>query len=188
LKDGRREVAAAAAYANERLTQNAPAVPASGRQNIIAKMSYEDVVKQASQLPGDAKAGAQLFKKAGCIKCHTTAKSEPLKGPFLGDIAARYSRPEIIESILRPNAQIAQGFVTTTVETKDGSEYEGFIVRESGDELEMRNLAGATVVPLKDIKTRGTRTTSIMPEGLADQMTPEELASLLTYLQSLRTL
>jgi putative heme-binding domain-containing protein len=99
----------------------------------------------------------------------------------------RYGRPEIIESILRPNAQIAQGFVTTWVETKDGSEYEGFIARESGDELEIRNLAGATVVPKKDITKRGTRTTSTMPEGLLDQSTPDDLASLLAYLQSLKS-
>ncbi len=57
------------------------------------------------------------------VKCHTTSKSEPLKGPFLGDITVRYKKPEIIESILRPNAQIAQGFVTTTLEMKDGSDW-----------------------------------------------------------------
>ena len=44
---------------------------------------------------------------------------------------------------------------------KDGTEYEGFIVKESGDELEIRNLAGVNVVPKKDIAKRATRTTSM---------------------------
>ena len=168
-----------------RLTANNDTPQTSPRKNTIATMAYAQVVAEASKIPGDPKLGAQFFEKLGCVKCHTTSKSEPLKGPFLGDIAARYQRPEIIESILRPSAQIAQGFTSTTLETKDGSEYDGFIVRESGDEIEIRNLLGATVVAKKDIVKRGTRPTSIMPEGLADQLTPADLASLLAYLQSL---
>ncbi|MDB6109464.1 MAG: heme-binding protein [Pedosphaera sp.] len=186
-KDARPEVAKAAAETLQRLGQNAAAVQVVDRADNIGKLAYEEVVNLAASSLGDAKAGAVLFEKVGCVKCHTTTKSEPLKGPFLGDITARYSWSEIIHSILRPNAQIAQGFVTTTVETKDGTEFEGFIVRESGDELELRNLSGATVFPIKEIKTRVTRTTSIMPEGLVDALTPGELASMLAYLKSLKT-
>jgi putative membrane-bound dehydrogenase-like protein len=184
LTDANPETAAAAKYACERLSGH-PVVSPKDEKGMIARISYEDVVQRAMKAKGDAKLGAQLFQTVGCVKCHTTLKSEPLKGPFLGDITTRYSRAELIESILRPNAQIAQGFVTTTVQMKDESEYEGFIVRESGDELEIRNIAGATIIPKKDIVKRGTRTTSIMPEGLFDQLTPEDLASLLAYLQSL---
>ena len=185
LADTRPEVAAAAAYAVEQLKQNGATTGGEDRK-VIAKLPYEEVLQAASKIPGDPAAGAQFFQKLGCVLCHTTSKSEPLKGPFLGDIAARYKRPEIIESILRPSAQIAQGFITTTLETRDGSDYDGFIVRESGDEIEIRNLAGATVIAKKEIVKRGTRPTSIMPEGLADQLTPDDLASLLAYLQSLK--
>ncbi|MDB6122641.1 MAG: heme-binding protein [Pedosphaera sp.] len=186
LNDTAPYVVSAATYALEKLGQSTQVAIPSDRKGIIGKMSFEDVMKVASAAPGDAKAGAQLFEKVGCNKCHTTSKNEPLKGPFLGDIAARYNRSEIVTSIVRPNAQIAQGFVTTTVELKDGTEYEGFIVRESGDEVEIRNILGTTVLPKKEIAKRGTRTTSIMPEGLVDQLTPEELSSLLAYLQSLK--
>ena len=183
--DSRPDIAAAAA---EALRQWVPAesVPKNTAQkNIIAKLPYEVVVREASNASGDASLGAQLFERLACIKCHTTSKSEPLKGPFLGDITVRYKKPEIIESILRPNAQIEQGFVTTTVEMKDGSDYDGFIVRESGDELEIRNLAGAMVLAKKDIVKRGTRKNPNYAEGLADQLTPQDLASLLACLQSL---
>lgn len=185
LNDSRADIAAAAAYANNRLNSNASTSPAPPRKNTIGTMAYEEVMSEAIKIPGNPKAGAEFFDKLGCVKCHTVSKSEPLKGPFLGDIFARYKRPEIIESILRPNAQIAQGFTSNVIETKDGNEYDGFIVRESGDEVELRNLAGATVIPKKDIVKRGTRPTSIMPEGLADQIAPADLASLLAYLESL---
>jgi putative heme-binding domain-containing protein len=185
LHDSRAEVAAAASATFAQLSQDKSPLIAQ-RRNVIANLQYADVVKEASTDIGDPKVGAQLFEKLGCVKCHTTSKDQPLKGPFLGDITARYKKPEIIESILHPSAQIAQGFATVTLETKDGSDYDGFIVRESGDDIEIRNLGGATVVPKKDIVKRGTRKLSIMPEGLADQITPQELASLLAYLKSLQ--
>lgn len=184
LKDPQPDVAVAAAEALREMptVENSQKGP---RDHIIARLPYEQVVREATSAVGDPKAGARLFEKLSCVKCHTTLKGEPLKGPFLGDITARYKKPEIIESILRPSAQIAQGFTTTTLEMKDGSDYDGFVVLESGDEIELRNLAGARVLQKKDIVKRGTGTKSIMPEGLADQLTPEELASLLAFLQSL---
>jgi len=162
-----------------------PAVPAASPDNLIAKIPYADVVQKVTGLTGDPRRGAQLFEKLSCNKCHTIAKNEPLKGPFLGDITTRYGSPEIIESILRPSAKIAQGFTTVTVQIRDGTEYEGFIVRESGDTLELRNLAGPVVIPKKEIAQRGTRKTSVMPEGLFDQSPPADLASMLAYLKSL---
>jgi putative heme-binding domain-containing protein len=163
-----------------------PAPSAAGEPvNLISKMSYEQASHEAAGMAGDSRRGARLFESLGCVKCHTTAKDQPLKGPFLGDITVRYTPPEIIESILKPSAKIAQGFTTTTVQTRDGTDYDGFVVRESGDTLELRNLSGAVVIPKKDIVTRGTRKNSIMPDGLFDHATPGDLASMLAYLRSL---
>ena len=182
-----REMAAKAISVETSVDTPKPVPSGVPSENTIAKVAYDEVVKRASGSSGDAAVGAKLFETVGCVKCHTTAKNDPPKGPFLGDIAVRYSRPELIESILRPSAKVAQGFETTTIEEKNGEAVDGFIVRESGEEIELRNITGATVVAKKDIVVRGTRTTSIMPDGLADALTPEQLASLLRYLESLRT-
>jgi len=45
---------------------------------------------------------------------------------------------------------------------------------------------GATVIQKKNIAVRGTRASSMMPDGLTDHLGPEELASLLRYLESIR--
>ena len=64
---------------------------------------------------------------------------------------------------------------------------DGFVSRESGDEVEVRNASGAaTVLKKKDIQARGKRDFSIMPEGLVAKITPEDLANLLAYLESLK--
>ncbi len=137
---------------------------------------------------GDPRLGERLFLRQGCIACHTVAPGEAPKGPSLLGIAARYSRAELTESILKPSAKIAQGFEPQKFATVDGRTYEGFVVRESGDEVELRDIQGsATVLPKKDIDARAKGDVSIMPTGLADPLTIPDFASLLAYLESLKS-
>ena len=154
---------------------------------MIAKLPYEQVIAAVQKEKGDPAVGAQLFERVGCINCHTVAKFEGPKGPYLGDIANRYSRLEMAESVLKPSAKIAQGFETQKFATVSGQTLEGFVVRESGDEVELRNSTGAVIViPKSEIEERGKSEISVMPTGLADPLTPRELASILAYLESLR--
>jgi putative heme-binding domain-containing protein len=153
----------------------------------IEQMKYESVVAAAQKDKGDAKLGEQLFTRQGCISCHTTSSQQTPKGPFLGGIATRYSRAELCESILRPSAKIAQGFETQWFKVKGNDQVlEGFVVRESGDDIELHNAAGiSTMIHKPDILQRGKRSYSVMPEGLVAKLTPHDLSSILAYLESL---
>ena len=131
--------------------------PAEARR-LIGELPYEEVVRQATSLPGDARRGQELWLQAACFACHTVSTNEPPKGPMLGGIAQRYSRTELCESILRPSARIAQGFESQYFKLRNGSESEGFVVREK-------------------------REKSIMPEGLLNALTPGDLAALLAFLE-----
>jgi putative heme-binding domain-containing protein len=153
---------------------------------LIEKMPYEQVVAAAIKDKGNAALGKELFTKQGCVQCHTTSAQEPPKGPFLGGIAKRYSRAELCESILKPSAKISQGFETQWFKDADGEMYEGFVTRDAGDEIELRNILGVTSTLKKsDIKERGKRDISVMPEGLVAKLTVHDLASVLAYLESL---
>jgi putative heme-binding domain-containing protein len=159
----------------------------AGDRILIKTLKYEQVFEEAMKIKGDPKQGAEFFIKQGCVACHTVTPNDPPKGPFLGDVATRYPRAELIESILKPNAKIAQGFATHWFETKEEDRYEGFVVRESGDEVEIRNIQGvATVLQLKNVAKRGKLETSIMPVGLIEPLTVPEFASILAYLESLK--
>jgi putative heme-binding domain-containing protein len=184
LADPYESVKAAAAFAASQLPAEAKRNP---NEKLIANLSFEQARDGALRAEGDAKLGAQLFIKQGCIACHTVSKKEPPKGPYLGGIAQRYSRTELIESILKPNAKIAQGFTTHYFITRKRDRVDGFIVRESGDETEVRGASGTSVTLKKaDVAKTGTLPTSIMPEGLAANLSPSDLASLLAYLESLK--
>lgn len=185
LNDSRSEVATAARATAKSLKIDQQ--PASTDQT-IEKMKYEEVVTIATKSKGDAKAGEEFFTRLGCVACHTTRADEAPKGPFLGGIGTRYSRTELCESILKPNAKIAQGFETQWFKTKDDEEVEGFVTREGGDDLDVRNVAGITMtLAKKNILERAKREKSIMPEALADKMTPHDLASLLAFLEALKS-
>jgi len=157
------------------------------QEPLIEKLTYPDVFAEVTREPGNLRAGRELFTRAGCVACHTTRPDEAPKGPFLGGIATRYSRADLCESILKPSAKIAQGFETQWFKTGDDDEIEGFVTREAGDDLDVRNLAGiVTTVMKKEIRDRGKRDTSMMPAGLLDKFTARDLASLLAFLESLK--
>ncbi|MBI1373104.1 MAG: c-type cytochrome [Phycisphaera sp.] len=163
-------------------------VPGMASGDVIAKLKFEKVLAAAQKLKGDVAEGAKLFTQQGCIACHTVSKDQPPKGPMLADIGKRYSRAELIESILKPSAKIAQGFDTQIFVLKDGTTQVGFVTSESGDSIELRNIAGLpTKIKPGDVKQRTKQENSIMPEGLVANLTTQQLASILDYLQSLKS-
>jgi putative heme-binding domain-containing protein len=189
LLDQRSEVKLAAEYAARRLgiSTGTEAKTATKNERPIAALPYDQVVATALKDSGDPVLGAVLFEKQGCVNCHSVAKGQAIKGPYLGDVTTRYNRTELSEAILKPSAKIAQGFETVKVALSSGQTYEGFVVREAGDEIEMRNSTGAvSIIPKKDIEERAKGELSVMPQGLLDPLTPHDLASILAYLESLK--
>jgi putative membrane-bound dehydrogenase-like protein len=189
MTDSRAEVRKAAEFAARRLNiaTKAETTATTTKVKPIAAIPYDQILAAVLKDPGDAALGAQLFEKQGCVNCHSVLKGQPIKGPYLGDVTTRYNRSELTESILKPSAKIAQGFETQKIALSSGQIYEGFVVREAGDELEMRNSSGAvSIISKKDIEERGKSEVSVMPQGLLDPLTPHDLASMIAYLESLK--
>ncbi len=188
LEDANEEVRLAATAAAKALRLEERKEQANQKSRKLGEIPFEQAVAEVLKQQGDAKLGGELFVRQSCVNCHTVAAGQELKGPHLAGIAERYSRRELMDSIVRPSAQVAQGFETHWFETRDGERTEGFIVREAGDDIEIRNAGGIkSVLAKKDIVQRGTSKNSVMPEGLADNLTVEEMASLLKYLESLKS-
>ena len=136
-------------------------------------------------MAGDVALGSKLFVQQSCSVCHTTAANEPEKGPFLGGIYTRYSKAEVLESILRPAAKVAQGFATHVFTMADKRQLSGFVVREGPDDVVIRDLAGVeTTLRKAAIASRSVSEGSVMLRGLVDSLTLQELASLLAFLES----
>ncbi|RIW14471.1 heme-binding protein [Algoriphagus lacus] len=150
----------------------------------VGESSIEDVVLAMASIKGDAVKGKALFTSQGCIACHSIEKGQVMKGPFMGQIGSIMNRDQIVESILKPNASISQGFASVQVTTNDGRTFMGFVTGESAQELTVRDIAGnATKLEKKNIKERKELENSMMPSGLANALSFEELASLVSFLE-----
>lgn len=149
----------------------------------IGKSSIEDIMLAMDKIKGDPTIGKRLFAQQGCIACHTLDKTQTPKGPFMGQIGSIMNRKQIAESILKPNASISQGFATVQIKTKDGKTLMGFVTAQSADRIVLRDIGGTPHrIPTKDIQTRKELKQSMMPTGLANALSYEEFASLITFL------
>lgn len=153
---------------------------------LISTMKMEDVVAQVVKTKGDIALGEQLFTRQTCVACHTVSMDQAPKGPYLGNIAQTYKRPDLAMNVLDPNKTIAQGFVSEVFAHKDGTTQLGFVTFESADTVKFRNItAQEFTYAVKDITKRDKLPISIMPPGLVANLTMHEFASLLDYMESL---
>lgn len=135
---------------------------------------------------GNSVVGRRVFLKANCTACHSLSREEKQKGPFLGNIAQTYKRPELAIAVLEPSKTMAQGFQTNLFLKVDGQLLTGFVTDEQSDQVTIRDQEGRETTLGKDeIEERKTSETSVMPAGLLDDYTVYEAASLLDFLQEI---
>lgn len=154
----------------------------------LKTMSPEAAIAAVLRIPGKVGQGEALFAKLNCAKCHTVKAGEPLRGPFLPNVAKTYKRPQLAEAVVLPSKSLAQGFVTYTFVMDDGKTLTGFVTNEAAEEITIRDNEGREFrLATKAIEERAKQAVSVMPEGLAKELTVEEFAALLAYLESLAT-
>ena len=152
----------------------------------IGNMGYESAASRALAAKGDAVRGKGLFASQSCRACHTDADGQAPKGPHLVDIGKRYRAEELVESILKPSAKIAQGYEAYSFALADGRVVSGFVVGEGAATVQVREASGELKeLKRSDIEERRKQEPSAMPEEITANLTPEQLADLVAYLRSL---
>ena len=137
---------------------------------------------------GDARRGAEIFQRAelGCLACHTVNGTGGVIGPNLSALGTAQPVDFIVGAILEPQKEIKEGYVSLSVTTKDGAEYQGYPVRETATELVLRDLLQNREVRLDRASIREQKQNgSAMPDGLADSLTRAEFRDLVRYLSEL---
>jgi putative membrane-bound dehydrogenase-like protein len=139
--------------------------------------------------PADADAGRRIFfhpKLVGCFRCHRVEGRGQKLGPDLSSIG-RAGRRHIVESILQPSAVVAPHYQTWQVETTDGKVRTGMLVRTVLDDYTYLDAKGNFFhVRTGDVVEARPVSQSIMPDGLADLLTDQELRDLAAYLEARR--
>lgn len=138
---------------------------------------------------GDFKHGKEVFfgKKASCFTCHRISGQGGMVGPNLSKIGEIRTQHDLLESIVFPSSSIVQGYHPFNLETTDGEDYSGIIIRETPEAVWIRGTDLAEVrVETKKIKNMRESSLSIMPQGLDANLSSQELSDLIAYLQSLK--
>lgn len=138
---------------------------------------------------GNAAHGSQVFSRpeVNCISCHRVNDKGVDFGPGLSEIGDKLGKDALYEAILDPSAGIAFGYEAWQLELKSGDEAYGIIVSETSDELTIKDVkAIATHVKKSDITSRRQLKTSIMPAGLQQTMSTQDLVDLVEYLSALK--
>ena len=153
----------------------------------LKKLKPEEAIAAAVKEHGDVGRGEQVYLKLNCAKCHTVKTGEPNRGPHLPLVVKTYKRHQLAESILLPSKSIAQGFVTNLFLLDNGTTVTGFVTNEAADEITIRDNEGKELkIPVERIEERVKQDISVMPLGLANEISLKDFVSLIDYLESLR--
>ncbi len=151
-----------------------------------ALSTVADLVK----LQGDIAKGRAVFERAesSCVLCHRIGDKGADFGPGLGEIGAKLPKEQIYENIINPSAGLSMGFETTQLTLKDGSTALGIVRSDTRNEVVLALPGGATNRFEKgQIAKREKLTTSMMPSGLNQLLSQDDLVNLVEYLASLKT-
>ena len=148
----------------------------------------EELVKAANG--GDVRRGQAVFNspKAACLSCHAIGYLGGKIGPDLTKIGQIRSERDLLEAIVFPSASFARSYEPVVVTTSSGATHMGVLRSDAGDEVVLAIGAGQeTRIPRQEIDDMQPGTVSLMPPGLDEQLTRQELADLLAFLKATRS-
>lgn len=138
---------------------------------------------------GDPGRGPALFRHPdlNCIGCHRLNGEGVALGSDLSDVGLRMDAETLLENLLDPSAVISPGYETWLVVDKEENEWVGLLMGETEDALVLRDARNNEMRLSKDrVQSRRQVPVSLMPAGLQQGMTVQDLADLLLFLRSCR--
>ncbi len=165
-------------------------------KNFVRQWTVEDLVSSLDELNQGRSFsnGQKVFETASCKACHPVSGQEGKIGLSLSEISqkirdGKLDRLGLLTEIVQPSKIIDQKFRTQIISTQDGVVVSGVVVHE--DDKVIRLLSNPIDVGQKpkqvtksEIDERIESKTSLMPNGLLNSLTKEEILDLLTYLES----
>jgi putative heme-binding domain-containing protein len=114
---------------------------------------------------GDPYPGKKLYT-AKCANCHTL-------------------HAHLLLHIINPNAEIREGYESSIVNTESGRTLTGIVMEKDARVVVLRSAEGQRIVLRKDdIELMSVSGISLMPEGLLDGMSEQDVRDLFAYLRS----
>ena len=133
--------------------------------------------------------GKENFAKLACVQCHKLGQDGYAYGPDLTDVLKRMKneRSALLTEILEPSKVITDRYRNYVFELNDGEELTGMIVKEDVDSVMVQTgPSDALIQQVKksNLKKRDLQSSSMMPMGLLNMLTKEQILDLLAYIEA----
>jgi putative membrane-bound dehydrogenase-like protein len=138
---------------------------------------------------GDVRRGQALFNstRAACSSCHAIGYMGGNVGPDLTRIGQVRNQRDLLEAVVYPSASFVRSYEPIIVSTKSGDDYSGILKTNAVEEIVLATGPGAEVrLARADITEMRPGSVSIMPAGLDQQLSKQELADLIAFLSATR--
>jgi putative heme-binding domain-containing protein len=163
----------------------APAMRAAASERDDRRRRLETLARATGR--GRPAEGRRLYADSACAACHKVGELGRAMGPDLSQIGRIRDERDLLESILFPDATIARDYETHVVEMTTGDSHVGMVKSDAPDRLVLIDLGGQEItLPPSQIVGRSVMSASLMPPGLDQAFTEQELLDLIAYLASLK--
>jgi len=136
---------------------------------------------------GDARKGKELamgHPAAQCIRCHKIGSTGGVLGPDLSKIASRLSTEKILESLVNPQAELAEGYGLLVATLKDGTTLSGSIVKANPKSYSLQSAQGKESTLDRSRIAEEVLTSPMPPAGAI--LSKTEIRDLIAYLATLK--
>jgi putative membrane-bound dehydrogenase-like protein len=138
---------------------------------------------------GDIRRGQAVFNspKAACVSCHAIGYIGGKVGPDLTRIGQVRTERDLLEAILFPSASFVRSYEPVVLALRDGKVLSGVPRKDAPDEVILATGPNEEArIAREDIEEMRSGTVSIMPAGLDQQLTTQDLTDLVTFLKACR--
>jgi putative heme-binding domain-containing protein len=154
--------------------------PATSRETQGRILAVSDILAKGS---GEAARGKALVVK-NCLNCHQLFGEGEKIGPDLSAVD-RKNLDILLRNVVDPGAIIREGYQQYVVATVDGRVLSGLLAENSAGKVTVLDAKGVrTPLREKDVEAMTRAETSLMPDGLLDSLSDQEVRDVFAYLRS----
>jgi putative membrane-bound dehydrogenase-like protein len=143
---------------------------------------FKSRLTATSLAAADRSAGRQLFEKS-CANCHRLFGEGGTIGPDITG-SQRMNLDYLLQTLVDPGAAVAREYQLEVIETTGGRVWTGIVVDETDFSITVQSVNERVAIPRQEIETRQPSDLSMMPEGLLQNLTTDEVRALVAYLMS----
>jgi putative heme-binding domain-containing protein len=156
---------------------------------LVKEWTLDEVTQLVEQdkSPRSFENGRKMFSAAGCYNCHRVAGAGSSIGPDLTGLGGRFGAGDILRSVIDPNHTISDQYQQMVFET-NGRMIVGRVSNINNDNImvstNMLDPKKTEAIPRDELDDQYPSDVSMMPSGLLNTLTAEEILDLTAFLRS----